>query len=266
MTINMVSDVSELESDGHAAKPTPNSNMDASVLPSAHLLLHRVVRILRGCGISTSQLATLTEKVLKESDALPKAPLGTITAQQGLACCDVILKWRRECRFLDSDGQARLLPIDGPSPSFAELVSTAAPKANPLELLRTMVQLGVVRMADDSVVELISESVVACPGKEGTAIATDIVLEHVCGFLGSVEYNVFDKPSRARGKFERACYARVPRKYVPVLEQLVSNRGQEFVDVIDEWLARRATPASEGNESILVGAGVYVFAREGLGN
>jgi hypothetical protein len=88
------------------------------------------------------------------------------------------------------------------------------------------------------------------------------VLEHICGFLGSVEFNVFDKPSRAKGRFERACYASVPKELVPVLQQLVGRRGQDFVDVIDEWLARRAvTPAGEG-DTLLVGAGAYLFVRE----
>jgi hypothetical protein len=92
------------------------------------------------------------------------------------------------------------------------------------------------------------------------------VLEHICGFLGSVEYNVFDKPSRAKGKFERACYAWVPRKYVPVLEQLVNSRGQDFVDVIDEWLSRRSDARTPTEDSVLVGAGAYVFVRDRLGN
>jgi hypothetical protein len=133
-------------------------------------------------------------------------------------------------------------------------------------LLEIMVQLGVVRMADASRVELISTSVVACPGKEASTIAGESVLEHICGFLGSVEYNVFDKPSRAKGKFERACYAWVPRKYVPVLEQLVNNRGQDFVDVIDEWLSRRSASLAATDDVVLVGAGAYVFVRERLGN
>jgi hypothetical protein len=128
-----------------------------------------------------------------------------------------------------------------------------------------MLELGVARMRDQSSVELVSESVVMCPGKEGSAISSESVLEHVCGYLGSVEYNLLDKPSRAKGKFERACYAWVPRNYVPVLEQLVSSRGQDFVDVIDEWLSRRVSTSNGEEDSVLVGAGAYVFVRDRLG-
>jgi hypothetical protein len=156
------------------------------------------------------------------------------------------------------------LSLDGISPTFAELVEIAATGADPNGLLVTMEELGVVRTTDTRKIELISDSVVACSGQDGSSIASECVLEHICGFLGSVEFNVFDKPSRAKGRFERACYASVPRELVPVLQQLVSARGQDFVDVIDEWLARRAVKPNSNEGSLLVGAGAYLFVRENL--
>ncbi|HEU0225929.1 MAG TPA: DUF6502 family protein [Steroidobacteraceae bacterium] len=244
----------------------PASMPESNTLPSAQLLLHRAFRIMRGCGVSASQLAAMSQRALDELQTLPEVSRGNITARQALTCCDVILKWRRDCHFLNSEGQPQSLVVDGHSPSFSELVELAARGSKPSELLEIMVQLGVVRIVDSSTVELISTSVVACPGKEASTIASESVLEHICGFLGSVEYNVFDKPSRAKGKFERACYAWVPRKYVPVLEQLVNNRGQDFVDVIDEWLSRRSAAVPATDDLVLVGAGAYVFVRERLGS
>jgi hypothetical protein len=130
-----------------------------------------------------------------------------------------------------------------------------------------MKELGVIRLVGRTSVELVTESVVTCPGGYGAKIESEFVLEHICGFLGSVEFNVFDKPSRARGRFERACYASVAKELVPVIQQLVSSRGQEFVDVIDEWLSRRAIKRGDGvpnEDSLLVGAGAYLFIRENL--
>lgn len=229
---------------------------------SAHLLLRRVFRILRGCGLSLSQLQSISEQALNQVREMPDGHASRVTARQGLMCCDVVLKWRRDCMYLDSTGLPMQLSVNGSSPSFADLVKAAAPDADPQQLLSAMEELGVVRIADDKKAELISESVVACSGRDGSTVASECVLEHICGFLGSVEYNVFDKPSRARGRFERACYASVPLDLVPVLEQLVSSRGQDFVDVIDEWLARRAVKSQPSSDSVLVGAGAYVFVRE----
>lgn len=241
-----------------------STQTDASIPPAAILMLRRAFRILRGCGISAGQLGALTSQALEDVKALPDIPFSGVSARETLACCDVVLKWRRDCRFLDSNGQPRALSTAGGSPAFAELVGAATRGDSPETLLQTMLELEVVRMADQSTVELATDSVVACPGQEGSLMASESVLEHVCGFLGSVEYNIFEKPSRARGKFERACYAWVPRKYVPVLQHLVSNRGQAFVDIVDEWLARRAVPPDVGEDSVLVGAGAYVFVRDRL--
>lgn len=232
------------------------------VTVSAHLLLRRVFRILRGCGLSLSQLQSMSEHALREVQGMPDAHASRVTARQAFMCCDVVLKWRRDFKYLDQTGLPKQLSMNGASPSFIDLVKSAAPDADPHQLLVAMEELGVVRITEDARAELISESVVACAGRDGSTIASECVLEHICGFLGSVEYNVFDKPSRARGRFERACYASVPMELVPVLEQLVSARGQDFVDVIDEWLARRAIKRPLRDDSVLVGAGAYVFVRK----
>jgi hypothetical protein len=155
-----------------------------------------------------------------------------------------------------------MLARTGAAHSFGGLVRVCAPDEDPMTVLANLVELGVVRMADENSIELITESVVTCSGQDGLAVAGECVLEHICGFLGSVEFNVFDKPSRAKGRFERACYATVPRELVPVLQQLVSSRGQDFVDAIDEWLARRCVKATEAGSNVLVGAGAYLFVRE----
>lgn len=251
-----------METKGKSNMHAQPGQSGGSLLPSAQLLLRRAFRIMRGCGISASQLAAVSEQVLAELQALPDVPISKITVQQTLACCDVVLKWRRDCRFLNEEGQPRTLIIQGRSPSFFELIALATRESDPKELLEVMLELGVVRTVGSSTVELISTSVVTCAGQEASTIASESVLEHICGFLGSVEYNVFEKPSRAKGKFERACYAWVPRKCVPILEQLVNNRGQDFVDVIDEWLSRRSVGLEEAEESVLVGAGAYIFVRD----
>lgn len=230
----------------------------------AHVLLRRVFRILRGCGFSEDELRAMAQVAVKEVEGIPDSQNSRVTARQAMMCCDVVLKWRRDCGYLDSDGNSRVLSLinDGDTVSFASLVRLAAPEEDPQVLLRTMAELGVVRVVDERLVELISESVVTCSGQDGQAIAGECVLEHVCGFLGSVEFNVFDKSSRSKGRFERACYATVPRELVPVLQQLVRTRGQEFVDVIDDWLARRRVHTPDENETLLVGAGAYLFVRE----
>ena len=233
-----------------------------AISKSAQVLLRRVFRILRGCGISEDKLRHMALAAVDEVTSIPDSRASRVTARQAIMCCDLVLKWRRDYKFVDADGMPAQLTLDESSQSFGALVRDSAPGADEDALLASMLELGVVRVTEEKRLELISDSVVVCSGQDGLAIASEFVLEHICGFLGSVEFNVFDKPSRAKGRFERACYSSVPKDLVPVLQQLVNARGQEFVDVIDEWLTRRAVKPGTQVERALVGAGAYVFVRE----
>ncbi len=248
--------------DGVSGATNGEGNVNNAVSRCAQVLLQRVFRIMRACGFSESELRDMAMCAVNEVEMIADSQRSEISARQAMLCCDVVLKWRRDCNFLDTDGAPALLPIDGGIKSFSKLVRASVPDADPQALLATMVELGVVRISEEKSVELISDSVVTCSGKDGRAIAGECVLEHICGFLGSVEFNVFDKPSRSKGRFERACYASVPQELVPVLQQLVSARGQDFVDVIDEWLTRRVSQPASPGQGVLVGAGAYVFVRE----
>ena len=240
----------------------PQGRFNDAIFKCAHILLRRVFRILRGCGFTEAELRDMARIAVSEVEKMPDGLRSRVTARQAMMCCDIVLKWRRDCDYLNASGEPIPLSFSGGEKSFARLVRASALDANPNVLLAAMEELGVVRITDDKIIELISESVVTCSGQDGLSIASECVLEHICGFLGSVEFNVFDKPSRAEGRFERACYASVPKQLVPVLQQLVSSRGQTFVDVIDEWLARKAVKTNGNDDCLLVGAGAYVFVRE----
>ena len=252
----------ELGRPSDSKTPSNSPSGGGVVSSSAQILLRRVFRILRGCGIRESELRLMANAAITDVVQIPDPQPSRVTARQAMMCCDVVLRWRRDCRFVDNNGLPSQLPIHGLQNSFESLVRDGAPEASANMMLETMIELGVVRLTDDNRVELVSESVVTCSGREGASIASECVLEHICGFLGSVEFNVFDKPSRANGRFERACYASVPRELVPILQQLVNSRGQAFVDVIDEWLSRRSTKPTDNNDTVLVGAGAYVFIRD----
>jgi hypothetical protein len=49
----------------------------------------------------------------------------------------------------------------------------------------------------------------------------------------------------------------VARELEPVFSQLVRQRGQEFIDSIDEWLERNTKYASPSGRYMELGAGAY---------
>jgi hypothetical protein len=106
----------------------------------------------------------------------------------------------------------------------------------------------------------LSDSVLACSSGEHRMIANSTVLTHIQAFLSAVEYNLLDRCASKSPRFERACYGKIPSELVPILERLIEVRGQNFIDSVDEWLARHRAVDDDGRSVWLAGAGAYVFS------
>lgn len=225
---------------------------------SAASLVERLVRILGACGVDGQ---FITEQVLRSLESTSDmARPRTIATSDGthLRACQVVFRWRRDKRFLGMDGLPALLHRGTHAPSFDALVSIVLPKDDPQALLEYMLGLEAVAIRDGKI-ELLVESVLTCTGRAGSGLAAGAVLSHVNNFLRSVEFNLLEKPSTGKGRFERACYVSIPLKLVPVFERFVDSRGQDFVDVVDEWLERHRMSLEPAGPRVTVGAGAYMF-------
>lgn len=233
----------------------------ASDVALAEALVQSFFRILLRCGINADELVSLVSRAAKTvtndscGNALDDSP------EHHIACTDVVFHWRRDIKFLDAKGMPRPIALTGEEPSFEQLVRVAAPGRPSDSILRYVLALGAVRLRSDGKLQLASESVLACAGQGSGTIAPRTVLSHLGGFLGSVEYNVCAKRDNSSGRFERACYALLPRPLLPVFQRLVAERGQNFIDSVDEWLVRHRI-AGENDGTLQVGAGAYVFVND----
>lgn len=233
----------------------------ASNLALVKSLVLSFFRILLRCGIKPDDLVKMVEVTAKELANVSSANALSDSPEHHIVCTDVVFCWRRDTNFLDGKGMPRSIPPAGPETSFERLVQVAAPGYTSDSVLRYLLALGAVRSLPDGMLELASESVLACTGQGTGVIAPRTVLSHIGGFLGSVEYNVCAKRDNSSGRFERACYAILPRPLLPVFQRLVEQRGQNFVDSVDEWLVRHRGMGNSG-ETVQVGAGAYLFVNE----
>ncbi len=227
----------------------------------AKQLTRTFASILAGCGFSSAEILCLMSGAtegLQEGLATPS--LGSSIGDH-LACTDIVFLWRHDPVFVDEHGEPKRLDRRGADCSFDQLVRKAAPGSDSDRLFEYLVSLGVINAHSGDACTLVTESVLACSGTNGGRIASEVVLLHLLGFLGSVEFNLRTKTGNASGRFERACYSQIPANLVPVFEKLVETRGQNFVDSVDEWLVRHRTEDSKLTETLLVGAGAYVFVR-----
>lgn len=172
-------------------------------------------------------------------------------------CMEVMCTWRRDTSFLDEDGMPLPLSQDNGPHSFNELCRRAGCKHESDQVLEALLEFGAISMRSDGTV--VSETPTFLLGRAATVgrLATDGLLKQLEGYLRVVHRNVCSVRGQQRSRFERACTVSVAVELEPIFDQLVRERGQVFVDSVDEWLERHRCQESPTGKYRELGAGVY---------
>ena len=224
-------------------------------------LLEQVVAILRACSLSDEAICQSLKAALQRTQhALGEVRQLAATADFHLSCCDLVFRWRHDPDFLDRTGCPLRLPLTGGEKSF-EALTPRSSLGTPDEYLRYLEDLGAVTRSEDGLVELRMDSVLACSRHSGRSVSGQTVLAHVTDFVSTVRFNLESGGAASGGFFERACYGRIPASYIPILQRLIDERGQNLIDGVDEWLARHNLTEAEVSDCALVGVGAYMYVR-----
>ena len=219
-----------------------------------------LVRVLRAGGITGGQIQSAVARCTgDEQNGRDEPPQGVVhLGAHQRYCMELMCHWRRDPEFCGSDGLPAKIPFSGTRGSFVVLCSKLAgapPAAEVLELLRAF---NAVRILPDKMIEAQTPTFILSGHETGGAIAFDGVLKQMLGYLGVVEYNVFARSPFVRPRFERSCSVVLPANVLPVAERFVRERGQDFVDTVDEWLIRQSHRNGDpGAQGIEIGAGAY---------
>jgi hypothetical protein len=170
---------------------------------------------------------------------------------------EVMCTWRREIEFVDANGEPSALHFEGSEPSFTTLCTNARCRRSPCEILEALIEFGAVSTGSDGMIQSETPTFILGKAISGGRLATDGLLKQLEGFLRCVHGNVRSVSGQGTSKFERACTVTVARELEPVFAQLVRQRGQEFIDSIDEWLERNTKYGSQSGRYVELGAGAY---------
>lgn len=227
---------------------------------NGHELLDDVVRLFIDLLIAGG--ATLPSIDQATSLAISRAVEssgGTIFTELGTLqrdCMEVMCRWRREPSLVGNNGLPLPLDQQDGETSFAALCNRAGCVNEPSGVLRALLDFGAVSIGDDKRVR--SEMPTFLLGRAaGSLLATDGLLKQLEGYLRVVHRNVRSVAGHESPRFERACTVLVAAELEPVFDRLVRNRGQEFVDTVDEWLERNAKKESPSGRYLALGAGAY---------
>jgi hypothetical protein len=213
----------------------------------------------QGKNSSFSRVSTITglhrhvvSNIVKSAEANRPA-LAAEKDYQRNRLARVLAGWFESPEYTDEDGRPRVLPIDGPEPSFEGLVRSFSGDIYSKIILDELLQVGAVRILKDGSVRAQARRY-TLGGADAAALqhlgsaARDLfcTLEH--NIAAPVDKRLFD---------DSVVSVRLDSAAIPLLRQLIHRRGASFLQDIEGWISERETADESG--SVRAGVMVQLF-------
>jgi hypothetical protein len=167
--------------------------------------------------------------------------------------------WYEHPDFTDRDGRPRRLPIQGPEPSFAELVRRFSGDIYPGIILDELQRAGAVRVDPDGCVRAVTRRIIPAAG-DGESL--ERMGRVACDVLTTLERNmVLPEPDRL---FEdSAVSVDFPADGLPLLRRWLDRRGTPLLNDLEGWMAERESSdaaAAANGRRVRAGVALVMFA------
>lgn len=235
-------------------------NSNAKQLPLN--LLESVLEFLSLTGVSESSVRGAFEKAMKRTQSLrtrSRRPGASVPRLRGDASAYLLRLWHRDARFLSNDDfNPRPLPFSGGRVNLRSLIKQIDPDADPDEVLRAMLSVGLVRKTSGGRY-LPTAKAAVLPTLHPWAI--EHAAHSVMRLLSTVCRNA-------------GADAKTPRllerySYVPDLKpeearafaEFSRSQGQVLLDILDDWLEQRRVTETSGckGDSRGISAGIHLI-------
>jgi hypothetical protein len=147
---------------------------------------------------------------------------------------DIVGMWMRSKRFIDKNGQPRLLRVEGRD-GFKALVRSVAWQADPKMVLSILIRYGNVRRTKHGTYELVRPFFY-------TSNSESIAFEPIVNFLSDVTSNlskILRRPKGWKGPdlfWKKTENARMSEATAKRFTAFARERGLVFLDELDDWL------------------------------
>lgn len=215
-----------------------------------------------------SRVAVITGLTRIEVEKLQNepAPAAHDNARSHHRAARVLTGWAADPAYLDRDGRPRVLPVDGPLPSFATLVARYSGGTTLRAVLDECLRVQAVERLDGDRVALLQVDFIATddPGQE-----QGLAIMGLSGgdLLGTIERNL--RPGQLERDLQRLVQqVGLRRSQVPAARQYVRRKALQLLEDVDLFLARLAHeqeshPADPDDPPVeRLGLGLYWFQDE----
>ena len=204
-----------------------------------------------------SVITGLSRREVMRVRQLPK-PDVTLSAEKHNRAARVLAAWRREKPFLDAEGNPAALPMEGPGPTFSELVNRFSGNVPPRAILDELTRVGAVEALDDGRLCLRARAYIPKSTDAGRFHLLGIDVTHL---ISTIDHNL--NPGSSGPLFQRkVSYDNLPAEVLPEFRKQFAGKAQTLLEKADQWLSERdrdATPAVEGTGRHRAGFGIFFF-------
>lgn len=212
-------------------------------------------------GDALSQVAIVTGLSRKEASRITTA----IAGGGGVSTANlnrvgrILAGWHQDPEFTGPYGLPLELTTDGALATFPELVERYCPGSDPQSVLDELRRVGVVSMQPGGRVRVLTRAYI--PGTEDPASFQFMGLA-LRDLAETLDSNL--NGDSESGYFERRVWtpAGIDPRDMPEFDGLVNTKGQEFLELLDNFLTAKETEAEEAqiDKKIRVGVGVFLFS------
>lgn len=169
----------------------------------------------------------------------------------------VLSGWHQDPLFLDANSNPKVIPENGPAPSFKALCQRYGGDIATQTMLKELVKTNAVRRANDG--NLVATSRFYRPAvhdDENLRWAVSLTRD----LVETMNNNVFLDDTRVARFGRKADNERIPKSAIPEFRQHLADRGQAFLEEIDDWLTEHATSEkTETSEFVRIGVGMFAI-------
>ena len=149
----------------------------------------------------------------------------------------VLSGWHQDPHYVDESSSPRLIPENGPAPSFKTLCQRYGGDIAPQTMLKELLNTHSVKRSDDGNLVAISRFYrPAVHDDENLRWAVSLTRD----LVETMNNNVFLDSTRLPRFGRKADNESIPRNAIPEFRQHLANRGQVFLEEIDDWLTEHA--------------------------
>jgi Family of unknown function (DUF6502) len=170
----------------------------------------------------------------------------------------VLTGWFDNPEYTDTEGKPRVLPFDGPVPSFTTLVRRYSGDIYARIILDELLRVKAARMTRDGMVRAVSRRF-ASAGADAESLQH--MGEAARDLMATLEHNLSAEPDDTYF-VESVAAVNLPPDVIPLLRQLIARRGASFLEDIDGWLTqheRSLREVAKGQPTVRAGVSVHMF-------